>query len=240
MTKEFIKESYSRIRTRLGHQPSKAEFTDQSSISDYYITKYFRTFSDLVREMGDVPKSFSIDPINESELMTSYGNTIKRLNKIPTNAEWLYNDCKPVLSVYIERYKLRKFADMASEFYKYARELKEWSDIIDIARPKNNSVSEFPESTTEECYVYLMLDSKTKLYKIGLSNAPGWREKTLQSEKPSIKLIVAKKFINRRMASIIEKGFHGTYSHKNRRGEWFQLDDEDVYEIKVTLGDSNK
>jgi hypothetical protein len=91
------------------------------------------------------------------------------------------------------------------------------------------------ERESEECYVYFMFDTQSLCYKIGVSNLPEWREKTLQSEKPSIKLIAAKKFVNRRIAANFEKALHDSYSHKRKRGEWFQLDQEDIDEIKITL-----
>lgn len=87
----------------------------------------------------------------------------------------------------------------------------------------------------EECFVYLMIDLNNSYHKIGISNNPSWREKTLQSEKPTIELIAAKKFVSRKMALSFEKALHETYSDKRLRGEWFQLDNLDIQEIKQTL-----
>lgn len=87
----------------------------------------------------------------------------------------------------------------------------------------------------EECYVYLMIDTNNYYHKIGISNKPQWREKTLQSEKPVIELIASKKFINRKIASSFEKALHNAYSDKRIRGEWFQLDSKEVEDIKITL-----
>ena len=77
-----------------------------------------------------------------------------------------------------------------------------------------------------------MIDIMNGYYKIGLSNKPEFREKTLQSEKPTIQLIASKKFTERKIALIAERTLHNKYSHKRRRGEWFQLDPEEVNEIK--------
>jgi len=87
----------------------------------------------------------------------------------------------------------------------------------------------------EECFVYFMIDTSNGFQKIGISNKPYWREKTLQSEKPTIELIACKKFISRKIASSIEKALHETYSEKRIRGEWFKLEDKDIAEIKATL-----
>ena len=63
---------------------------------------------------------------------------------------------------------------------------------------------------------YLMKNNHTKLYKIGYSINPKHREKTLQSEEPSIKMV---KVWNKD----IERKLHRLYSEYRIRGEWFDL-----------------
>lgn len=99
----------------------------------------------------------------------------------------------------------------------------------------NNAINENLEN--EHCFVYLMIDTVNSYYKIGISNKPDWREKTLQSEKPSIELLASKKFIKRKIAMSFEKALHETYSEKRIRGEWFKLDSNEVQEIIVTLNE---
>ncbi|MBT9187441.1 GIY-YIG nuclease family protein [Zobellia russellii] len=91
------------------------------------------------------------------------------------------------------------------------------------------------ETAIEFCYVYLMHDTSNKYYKIGISNKPEYRERTLQSEKPTIEMIQCKKFPVRKIAESIEKALHQTYSDKRLRGEWFELSKEDIEHIKQTL-----
>ena len=86
-----------------------------------------------------------------------------------------------------------------------------------------------------KCYVYLMCDTTNGYFKIGLSNNPEYREKTLQSEKPTIEKICAKSYPNRSIASAIESALHKAYENKRIRGEWFQLDTNDVESIIATL-----
>jgi regulator of replication initiation timing len=87
----------------------------------------------------------------------------------------------------------------------------------------------------DACYLYLMKDFNTGYYKIGISNSPEYREKTLQSEKPTIEMICNKKYVSRRMAASFEQALHKTFSEKRVRGEWFELNQNDVEEIKSTL-----
>lgn len=90
-------------------------------------------------------------------------------------------------------------------------------------------------NTTNGCCVYLMVDTTNDYYKIGISNVPEVRERTLQSEKPPIQLIASKKFVDKKTALSIEKSLHEKYSHKRKRGEWFHLDPNEVDEIKKKL-----
>lgn len=85
------------------------------------------------------------------------------------------------------------------------------------------------------CYVYLMKDLSNGYNKIGISNKPEYREKTLQSEKPSIELLACKKFPTRKIAEAIESALHTAYSQQRVRGEWFNLNEEDVAAIIETL-----
>ena len=85
------------------------------------------------------------------------------------------------------------------------------------------------------CYVYLMKDTSNGYYKIGISNKPEYREKTLQSEKPTIEMLACKKFPTRKIAEAIESALHAAYSQQRLRGEWFNLNEEDVAAIIETL-----
>ena len=85
------------------------------------------------------------------------------------------------------------------------------------------------------CYVYLMKDISNGYYKIGISNTPEYRERTLQSEKPTIEMLACKKFPTRKIAEAIESALHTAYSKQRLRGEWFNLNEADVAAIIETL-----
>ena len=121
---------------------------------------------------------------------------------------------------------------------------KEYRDLVSseitnykplLERETSTLSAEIP--VAEECHVYLMTDTINHYHKIGISNKPSWREKTLQSEKPTIELLASKRFINRKIAASFEKALHETYSQKRIRGEWFNLDSYEVNEIIKTLND---
>ena len=104
-----------------------------------------------------------------------------------------------------------------------------------IERP---NIAEQPIAGTtslDTCYVYLMHDLSNGYHKIGISKDPQYRERTLQSEKPTIEKVCAKEFPTRQIAEAIEAALHKSYAAKRLRGEWFNLDPEDVVNIKITL-----
>lgn len=91
------------------------------------------------------------------------------------------------------------------------------------------------EMKDQGCYVYIMRDEKNGCFKIGISNRPEYREKTLQSDKPFIVMLRAKEFPTRKMAHAFEQSLHKVYEQKHIRGEWFSLNEDDVREVMDAL-----
>lgn len=85
------------------------------------------------------------------------------------------------------------------------------------------------------CYVYLMRDQSNNYYKIGMSKTPEYRERTLQSEKPTIDMICNKRLPSLKIAKAFEKALHNAFADKRIRGEWFSLNENDVAEIVESL-----
>lgn len=75
-------------------------------------------------------------------------------------------------------------------------------------------------------FVYIMTDKANGIKKIGFSKNPDAREKTLQSEKPTIEI---EKYWWGTMSD--EKELHESFSNKRVRGEWFSLYHQDVCAI---------
>jgi len=68
---------------------------------------------------------------------------------------------------------------------------------------------------------YIIIDYNTGFYKIGKSINPILREKTLASEKPTIKLVLI-------CEENIENQLHKIFNKKRIRGEWFDLNADDI------------
>ena len=122
-------------------------------------------------------------------------------------------------------------------FMKYARDYGTALKAFGLSWPeKEREGSEDGRPTAgDPCYVYLMTDTTNGFHKIGISNRPEYREGTLQSEKPTIELVCTKQYPSRAIASAIESALHAVYAGKRLRGEWFELSERDLEDIKLTL-----
>jgi hypothetical protein len=74
--------------------------------------------------------------------------------------------------------------------------------------------------------LYVMIDKNTGYYKIGRSVNPRIREKTLQSEKPTIEMLRTYDGMFKD-----EKALHEMFQEKRIRGEWFDLSGSDIKAI---------
>ena len=152
------------------------------------------------------------------------------------------NESQDWFSLPIER-KNKNFYDEGQNFFRffimaYMKAMKKvypnWKPKLSPAVEEKSDV-EVKTNKDEQVYVYMMIDYNTNYHKIGISNKPKFREHTLQSEKPTIDMLCCKSFPNRKIAQAIESALHSVYSDKRVRGEWFELNEKDVFDLKNTL-----
>jgi hypothetical protein len=105
-----------------------------------------------------------------------------------------------------------------SKMYEYESKIDELNEFIDLLKEEINEYTKdkVVNQKVIDRKTYIIKDSNTGLYKIGFSNDPLKREKTLQSEKPLIKIIKVFDYN-------IEKILHNEYKDFRVRGEWFDL-----------------
>ena len=134
-----------------------------------------------------------------------------------------------------ESFDSRKVLESSDKiFHKYVKAYKKALFEVDIKFEKATNKKR-EKLQYDSCFVYLMHDSKNGYHKIGISKTPKYREKTLQSEKPTIDMICAKEFPSRKIAEAIEQALHKVYAEERIRGEWFDLSETDVAMICETL-----
>ncbi|MEW8265861.1 MAG: GIY-YIG nuclease family protein [Candidatus Thiodiazotropha sp.] len=232
--------AYHSLKEELGKKPSSREFFKVYNKRDLYRAfEGGNAYSRLQELAGDKPNVFSSSKSDLNEILVKWGElarkTLSQYGKLPIQDDWSINDLRPSVSG-IEKSHNIKWTEIPYIFQNEFSENKEWKEVLESI-PSFEEQEEFGETKNEECFVYLMKDLRNNSHKIGISSSPGIRERTLQSEQPKTELIAAKKYINRKIALNIEKALHETYKHKRKRGEWFDLDTEDLKEIVATLND---
>ena len=116
------------------------------------------------------------------------------------------------LNFYFQEFNLIFEEENLKELKKYFS--KELKIFWEKEYPKPSIAS--PITLNKLPKAYIMKDDNTGYYKIGKSVNPKLREKTLQSEKPTIKMIKV-------FDKDIEKELHNQYKEFRVRGEWFNL-----------------
>jgi len=91
-------------------------------------------------------------------------------------------------------------------------------DCVEVEEKKQQQKAKVTKPTKGNKSLYLMKCKHTGHYKIGVSGNPKHREKTLQSEKPTIDVVAA--WGN---AGHLEKQWHKHFAACRLRGEWFNL-----------------
>lgn len=76
--------------------------------------------------------------------------------------------------------------------------------------------------------IYLAYDDSNGYYKIGRSMDPVLREKTLMAERSTVSFL----FISHNVPFSTESELHKKFKPKRIRGEWFNLNEDDISYIK--------
>lgn len=233
--------TYADVKIRIGKPPSSREFYQYFSKRE--LSRAFEggnAYSKLQELAGDKATQFSSLKSGLDTILLQWGTlarkTLMEHGKLPVQSDWAHNQLSPSVSG-IDKSHHIKWSAMPSLFREYFLSDSEWQDVI-VAIPTVQEKIILTQKSGE-CFVYLMKDLRNGRHKIGISNSPKIRERTLQSEQPKTELLAYKKFVNRRIAAAFEKALHETYSHKRQRGEWFVLDNEELAEIRATLDEGD-
>ena len=231
------------------------EYAKSLSLSSSIIKLHFNLLNDkpvlLLRYSFKLSKGSSVTFLFNDNTMMSFPLsgiiTDEGFRNIPLSTEDITRFCeKKILKIRIGKDEMIKDYSLTDEeqeaitrftdaFVKLLEpkiedaENKEWLERVE----KEYAIEEAQQK--KSCWVYLMHDTVNDTYKIGISNNPEYRERTLQSEKPSIEKIAAKQFPSRDIARAIETSLHKVYETRRLRGEWFKLQTNEVEDVKKTL-----
>jgi Restriction endonuclease FokI, C terminal len=129
--KEAIKTAYSKLKSHIGRQPGSKEFYKQTGITAYQVTQYFHKYTLLVKEMGDIQKTFGEKIFEIDYYWNNYGDLTRQLNKIPSSSEWLFHKGKPLKTSFFKKFG-ENWSDLPPLFYNYPINKNEWRDIIHL------------------------------------------------------------------------------------------------------------
>lgn len=217
--------------SRVSHITLKATLTSYDDIKKK-LTEYidlllestlFKTREDVTKDKNACFQKYITDKLGE------FYNIDIKITKEGTNYE---------LNIQIgTNYGFANYYDDEKSTYNFKGKAKDRIRSYRTQNPSKETSMLISDYTTSEqsCFVYLMVDTTNNYHKIGISNNPEYREKTLQSEKPTIEKICAKEYPSRKIAESIEKALHASFADKRIRGEWFALNDQEVGIIIKTL-----
>ena len=97
-----------------------------------------------MKAAGDKPKTFSVKRKTNDEFLTNWGKFIRKINRIPRQADWHFYKFKPTAGTYSIRFG--GLANIPKEFRKFAGGKPGWRDVITILdKEKPEEPEEKPE-----------------------------------------------------------------------------------------------
>jgi Meiotically up-regulated gene 113 len=206
--KEYIRESLfinDKIEVFVSHYLGyiSSEISISAALTNSYL--YFRDHDDDILQDIESVTSKAILSRNFSDLVEHH----PKFKMLKENYEIKGANFDRVLT---EKYKLEN----------KVRELKK--DINKLRKGVLVSVQKEKRDLYGEPVCYIMIDGQTNYVKIGFSRDPEKREKTLQSEKPTTKLLHVFKENH-------ERHLHKIFADRRVRGEWFSLEEDEVSNI---------
>lgn len=124
----------------------------------------------------------------------------------------------------------RQFPNHEFAFFRPGKHSIRVIPFIDKAEVYGDAFTDVPDLTDDNSFIYLTLNSKNGLVKIGHSKTPYAREKTLLGDDPYLKMVVKV-----RAPRELETELHRMFKPKRVRGEWFNLQTKDVMAIRRKL-----
>jgi len=231
MNKDYIiKEIDRTAKENNGIPVGQARFAKETGIrlSDWR-GKYWTKWSDALAEAGYPPNKLQ-SAYDETFLLEQVISLVREIGKFPTNDEFrlkAYNSDFPSHDTI--RRRLGGKSELANKLLVYCEGKPEYSDIADICREVATALEEdsghYPkESDIKFGYVYLMKSGR--FYKIGSSRNVERRDYELGIKLPEDLKTLHK--IRTDDSIGIENYWHNRFKDKRKRGEWFDLSNEDI------------
>jgi hypothetical protein len=147
-TKEYIIAEYRRLKHYLGGPPPSRIFYSETGIHIRYLDKFFgsNSYSKLAIECGDNAGEFFKQKSDLDEILMKWGNLARSLGKLPTTADWSFNNSTPSADGIRRSHKL-KWVDLPYKFLEQYSDNNEWNDIVALIPNKSADGKIVSEST---------------------------------------------------------------------------------------------
>ncbi len=132
MNEDFYIEEYKKLRKSLGRTPKSNEFYKLDSIVKNHFIRTFgsNAYTKLQEASGDSPNKMDLRRTSGEDILQQFGDLIRRLEKLPTQADWDYYGCRPVR---IDRSPLGwKWKELPTRFLYTNKNDSQWQDVIGI------------------------------------------------------------------------------------------------------------
>jgi hypothetical protein len=234
MDKKHIIEEITRTALANNGVPlGTARFAQETGIqkTDWY-GKYWARWGDALKEAGFIPNELQ-GAYKEEFVMEKLIELIRELGRYPVAGDLRLkarNDSNfPSHNVFSSRGSKK---ELANKVIAYCLERNGFEDVIAICKPVIEAKVEQQENKEQDelqmGFVYLMKSGR--FFKIGKSNSVGRREYELSIQMPEKLDIVHA--IKTDDLSGIEAYWHKRFADKRKKGEWFDLSNEDVKAFK--------
>ncbi len=146
MNQEFYIKKYQKLKLAFGRTPKVREFYKEDGINKRAFEKCFgnNPYSKLQELSGDKLNRLELERTPTKQIFEQFGNIVEELNKLPTQVDWSYFECKPTVSGIEKPPHNIKWSNLPMLFYDYAEAENKWEKAREIIE-KSHKIKIQPE-----------------------------------------------------------------------------------------------
>ncbi len=147
--KTQVIEQYKKLKElNNGKKPLYRDFLKFSGLHGRKLAELYGSdaYSKLQHECGDDPNKLLLERTPLTEILTNYGELVRKLGSAPKASDWIHAKLKPTPDA-INKVNKLKWTEMPNAFVKDYSKDKKWSDVIEILKRNVSEISISSKST---------------------------------------------------------------------------------------------